>query len=231
MPRAQLESRNSAAAQWIKRVKVAPASHHLKPPQLSKDMYKRLMDAGLEQVPLKLTYHRAQGDEGIELEVTALGVFYRGAVPYFICRDHNDDRVKQLPFSRISDVVECITIEPRVQNFNIEQHATTGALAYRYGEPFTITLEIFKSVRREVEDAPLGEQQKIEPIAGSESTHILTAEVPYTLNLIQWLMARAPYLKVLAPADFRDKFHEELRRGLKNCESKHVSVPEERNFK
>lgn len=228
---AQLESRDSTAAQWMKRVKVAPASHHLQPPQLSKQMYQRLMEACLEQKPLKVTYHKAQGDEGNEIEITALGVFYRGMVPYMICRDHKDDDVKQLPFSRISGVVECITVAARVQNFDIDKHTRTGALAFRYEDPFELELEIFKSVRREVEDAPLGEQQIIEPIDGLIDTHRLKAKVPYTLNLIQWLMARSPYLKVIGPANFREKFYEELRRGYANNESEHVSVSAERNFK
>ena len=228
--KAQLKSRKTIAANWIKRVKVAPASHHVKPPILKRSIYEVLMDTALRQQVLKIDYHRHQGDAPHALVVTALSIFYRGSVPYLICRDHSKGRIRQLPFSRISSAQESIVEEPRIEDFELDTYEDSGALAFRYGGPFLLELEIFNSVRREVEDTPLGLKQKITPIEGRPYVFQMQVEVPYTLNLIQWLLARSPYLKVKGPADFRDKFYEELRRALANGENEHVDVPKQRNF-
>jgi len=226
----QLEHSESVAANWSKRVRVAPASHHLKPPKIRKDIYKRLINAALNQEAIKLAYHKHQGDEAKEIIVTALSIFYRGSVPYLICRDHAKDIIRQLPFSRISAVHDTLFDEPRVENFSLAEYEKSGALAFRYGEPFELHLEIFNSVRREVEDSHLGENQKITPIQGHDTVFNMTVTVPYTLNLIQWLLARSPYLKVKAPADFRQKFYKELTRALQHDTAEHVEVPTEKTF-
>jgi hypothetical protein len=228
--RSQLDNRDSAAANWSKRVRVAPASHHVKPPQIEERLYRRLIDGALNQAALKLNYYPHQGDEPQSLTVTALSIFYRGSVPYLICRDHHNDRIRQVPFSRISDVKETLSAEPRIQKFDLAEYEQSGALAFRFGEPFRLHLEIFNSVRREIEDAHLGDDQKITPIAGHDTVFDLEVTVPYTLNLIQWLMARSPYLKVKAPADFRKKFYQELARALQHDTAEHVEVPKERTF-
>lgn len=228
--KSQLDNRTSAAANWSKRVRVAPASHHLKTPHIDKFIYKRLIDAALHQQVLNLEYLPHQGDQPRKLLVTALSIFYRASVPYLICRDHSHDRIRQLPFSRISSATESLTAEPRVQNFSLAEYEKSNALAFLYGEPFRLHLEIFDSVRREVEDSHLGENQVITPIAGHDTVFNLEVTVPYTLNLIQWLLARAPYLKVKAPADFRKKFYKELSTALQHDTAEHVQLPRERTF-
>ena len=233
--KAKLNNSDTAAANWSKRVRVAPASHHLKPPKIDKRIYKRLINAALNQEAIKVNYHSHQGDPAQQLTVTALSIFYRGSVPYLVCRMHSsdktkNDRVRQLPFSRISDVKDTLFDEPRIQDFNLAEYEKSGALAFRYGEPFELHLEIFNSVRREVEDSHLGENQKITPIKGHDTVFNMTVTVPYTLNLIQWLLARAPYLKVKAPADFRQKFYKEVARALQHDTAEHVELPQERTF-
>ncbi len=226
----KLAKSDTAAANWSKRVRVAPASHHLKPPQINKTIYQRLISAMLNQDVIKVAYHSHQGDPAQELTVTALSIFYRGSVPYLICRAHSNDRIRQLPFSRISKVRDTLFDEPRVQNFNLADYEESGALAFRYGEPFELQLEIFNSVRREVEDSHLGEHQRITPADGRDTVFNMTVTVPFTLNLIQWLLARSPYLKVKAPEDFRVKFYEELARALQHDAADHVEVPPTRTF-
>ncbi|MGQ4277146.1 helix-turn-helix transcriptional regulator [Pseudidiomarina sp. E22-M8] len=228
--RDQLAARSSTASLWLKRVRVSAASHRLIGPDIDPAQAQRLLEVALKQVAVRLHYHPHQGDPEQVVRATALAVFYRGAVAYLIIRDHSDDRVRQLPFSRISEVREIITEPARVKNFDLDDYAASGALAFRYGEPFLLEAIVFNSVRREIEDAPLGEKQELLTIPDQPNCRLLRVEVPYTLNLIQWLMARAAYLKVVAPTDFRDKFQEELRRALQNFESDKLEVPKQRNF-
>src|SRR5690606_29479728 len=98
------------------------------------------------------------------------------------------------------------------------------------GEPFRLRAVIFNSVRREIEDAPLGEQQVLSEIDGQPYNRLLEVTVPYTLNLIQWLMARSPYIKILAPDDFRQRFREELSRALRNFDDDELQIPLQRTF-
>ena len=226
----QLQARDTPAAKWLQRVVVESASHRLQAPQINKRMHEFVLDTALRQVVIMLDYCRHKGEPPEPLTVTSLSMFYRGNVPYLICRDHSDDRIRQLPLSRIDNVRESIVSAARVQDFDLDAYAATGALAFRFGEPFRLQLEVFQSVRREIEDAPLGQNQYLGEIPGRPDLMLVEVTVPYTLNLVQWLMARAPYLKVLGPADFRESFYEELRRGLANGAHDHVEVPKERSF-
>lgn len=226
----QLAARKSLASLWYQRVRVSAASHRLTGPELDTEKSQRLLEVALKQVAVRLSYHPHQGDPAQLVRATALAVFYRGAVAYLIIRDHANDRIRQLPFSRISEVREIVTDDPRVGDFDLDAYAASGALAFKFGEPFRLEAVIFNSVRREIEDAPMGEQQEILPIEGQPNCRLLRVTVPYTLNLVQWLMARAAYLKVIGPADFRDKLKEELTRALRNFETEHLEVPHERNF-
>lgn len=228
--REQLANRNTTASRWLKRVKVSAASHRLVGPDLASDMSQRLLDVALRQVAVRLHYHPHQGDPAQVVRATALAVFYRGAVAYLIVRDHSNDRIRQLPFSRISEVLEVVTEDARVGDFELDSYAASGALAFRFGEPFRLEAVIFNSIRREIEDAPLGADQELLELADQPHCRLLRVTVPYTLNLVQWLLARAAYLKIIAPTDFRDKFQEELRRALYNFETEKLCVPAQRNF-
>ncbi|CAB0151719.1 hypothetical protein PSI9734_02087 [Pseudidiomarina piscicola] len=228
--REQLAARTSTASKWLERVAVGASSHRLIGPDLNEEQAQRLLEVALKQVAVRLHYHPHQGDPAEVLRATALAVFYRGAVAYLVIRDHENDRLRQLPFSRISEVREVITEAPRVHDFNLAEYRASGALAFKYGEPFWLEAIVFNSVRREIEDAPLGEGQELFELPEQPSCRLLKVKVPYTLNLIQWLLARAAYIKVISPVPFREKLREELKRALANFEGETLQVPKKRNF-
>jgi len=214
----------------LQRVRVTSASHRLLGPNIAIDMSDKLQQAALEQAAVKLHYHRHRGDPAEIFNATILGMFYRGVVAYAIVRQHHDKRLRQLPFSRISKLDFIVSEAPEVGDFNLDEYTKSGALAFRYGEPFRLRAIIFNSVRREIEDAPLGEQQVLSEIEGQPYNRLLEVTVPYTLNLIQWLMARSPYIKIVEPEDFRQRFREELCRALRNFDDDQLQIPLQRTF-
>ncbi|HET8816411.1 MAG TPA: WYL domain-containing protein [Pseudidiomarina sp.] len=228
--RQQLAHRDTPASRWLQRVCVTSAGHRLLGPNLSAELNDRLQDVALRQAAVKLNYHRHQGDPAQTIEATALGMFYRGSVSYLIIRQRANGRIRQLPFSRISHIQESVTFAADVGDFQLKDYAHSGALAFRFGEPFRLKAVVFNSVRREIEDAPLGSDQELHEIPGQPYNRQLEVTVPYTLNLIQWLLARAPYLKVIGPDDFRERFKQELEQALRNMEAEHLEVPTQRSF-
>lgn len=226
----QLANRDTPASRWLQRVRVTSASHRLLGPNITIDISDKLQQAALQQAAVKLHYHRHRGDAAEVFSATVVGMFYRGVVAYAIVRQHHDQRLRQLPFSRISQVDFIVSEAAQVGDFNLDDYTKSGALAFRYGEPFRLRAVIFNSVRREIEDAPLGEQQVLSEIDGQPYNRLLEVTVPYTLNLIQWLMARSPYIKILAPDDFRQRFREELSRALRNFDDDELQIPLQRTF-
>lgn len=226
----QLANRDTPASRWLQRVRVTSASHRLLGPNITIDISDKLQQAALQQAAVKLHYHRHRGDAAEVFNATVVGMFYRGVVAYAIVRQHHDQRLRQLPFSRISQVDFIVSEVAQVGDFNLDDYTKSGALAFRYGEPFRLRAVIFNSVRREIEDAPLGEQQVLSEIDGQPYNRLLEVTVPYTLNLIQWLMARSPYIKILAPDDFRQRFREELSRALRNFDDDELQIPLQRTF-
>jgi predicted DNA-binding transcriptional regulator YafY len=222
---------DSLASKWHKRVKVVNASYCLQPPKLDNEVFECIQDAALKNMVVRFDYKKHSHDEPSKIIATGLGLFYRGAVAYFIAVNHDSKRISTYPISRIVSAGQSIAINPESpDDFDFEHFANTNYLAYCYGRPFRLSAKIFLSVQREIEDAHLGDKQVVTPIEGDSKFKLLEVDVPYTLNLIQWLLARAAYLKVLGPPDFKAKFDEELRRAFANVESEMPQVPDDRNF-
>jgi predicted DNA-binding transcriptional regulator YafY len=222
---------NTEASRWYQRVRVISPSHFLKPPKLNKDVYDCIRDAALRNAVVTFSYKKHSHDEAKGIVATGLGLFYRETVAYFIAFDHEENKIKHYPISRIEEANQSISAQPQhVNEFNIDEFEKNGWLAYRYGEPFRLQAIIFYSVQREIEDAHLGDNQVVTTISKDNEFKLLEVDVPYDLNLIQWLLARAAYLKVLGPPEFKLKFDEELRLAYDNVKHEQPFVPKEKNF-
>lgn len=133
--------------------------------------------------------------------------------------------------TRISNVTTKVYEKAQgVDAFDFDEFEKMGYLDFRFGEPFRLKAMVFDSVRREIEEAHLGNNQVTTHIFGNDSFKILEVDVPYTLNLIQWLLARAAYLKVLGPPEFKTKFEEEVKRAFFNVDNHEPTVPEDKTF-
>ncbi|MGM0905556.1 MAG: helix-turn-helix transcriptional regulator [Pseudomonadota bacterium] len=232
-----IESDKGLTGRWYNKVKVSNPSHWLKPPHIDENIFSIVKEAALENSVLELIYKKHQSDSDVEnVTVTAKGLFYRGNVAYLVAYAHSksDDSIKSyrnLPISRIVRAKRRNFEEPQGPvNFSINDDTNAQLFEFRYGEPFTLELMIFKAVQREVEDAHLGDNQVVTEISGNEDFKLLKATVPYNLNLIQWLLARAPYLKVVGPPEFKAKFEEEVKRAYYNVAHDEPHVPKDRNF-
>ena len=230
---------NSRETKWHKRVRVVNPSHWLKPPKLENKDFDCIRIAVLNNDAIRFDYEKHTNDESKQKVGVALGLYYRGPVAYLVMFDNKDQKVKNYPISRIKK--PCISItEPTqgVETFDFDDFVKTGFLAYRYGEPFRLKAIVFDSVRREIEEAHLGDNQSLTTIddknkdkgKDKDKYRLLEVDVPYTLNLIQWLLARAAYLKVLGPPDFKAKFEEEIKRAYYNAVKTEPNVPKKKNF-
>jgi predicted DNA-binding transcriptional regulator YafY len=226
-----LNQTNKPASLFHKRVKVINPSHLLQPPRLDEKVLMNIREAALFNRVIKFGYKKHPHDAAKVIIATGLGLYYRGSVAYFISFNHESKEVVRYPVSRIEAAIESIGIAPQgVNNFDIEQYEIENSLAYTYDKPFRLKAMIFLSIQREIEDAHLGENQSVTPIEGNETFKLLEVDVPYTLDLVQWLIARAPYLKILEPAPFEAKFKEEIKRAFENTKNKEPHVPKNKNF-
>ncbi|MBF38687.1 helix-turn-helix transcriptional regulator [Idiomarina sp. UBA4520] len=232
-----IESDQGVIGRWYQKVKVANPSHWLKAPVLNEDIYTTVKEAALENSVLEMKYKKHGGDKTFEhLTVTAKAIFFRGNVAYLVAyqpaSEEEKSKFRRFPISRIIQVKRRNFEEPKgPSEFDINDEQNRHMFEYRYGEPFTLELKVFKAVQREVEDAHLGDNQVMKDIPGNENFKLLKADVPYNLNLIQWLLARAPYLKVVGPPEFKTKFEEEVKRAYYNAVNDEPDVPKDKNFK
>jgi hypothetical protein len=226
-----LNQTTETASLFHKRVKVINPSHLLQPPRLDAKVLMVLREAALFNRVIKFGYKKHSHDKAKKMIATGLGLYYRGSVAYFISFNHEYKTVVRYPVSRIVTAKETPTINPEgVNDFDIEKYEKENSLAYTYDKPFRLKAMIFLSIQREIEDAHLGENQSVTPIKGNETFKLLEVDVPYTLDLIQWLIARAPYLKILGPPAFKAKFDEEIKRAYSNVKNVEPKVPKEKNF-
>jgi predicted DNA-binding transcriptional regulator YafY len=222
---------NSRETKWHKRVRVVTPSHWLKPPKLNDEDFNCIRTAVSNNKAVRFKYEKHSSDEPKQKVGTALGLYYRGPVAYLIMFNHKYQIVENYPISRIKEPAISLTETAHgVDSFDFDDFVETGYLAYRYGEPFRLKAMVFNSVRREIEEAHLGDKQILTLIEDNEKFQLLEVDVPYTLNLIQWLLARAAYLKVLGPPAFKAKFEEEIKRAFYNVGHDAPNVPSDKNF-
>jgi predicted DNA-binding transcriptional regulator YafY len=228
-----LEKAGPNITKWRQKVRVVNPSHWLKSPALDPDVLKVIRASALNNYVVNVQYKAHPHDPAIKIKLTGLGLFYRGPVAYFIAYNHKRDAVRNYPISRIVSAADAVTESPKgVESFDIDEYENNHILAYSYGKPFRLKAKIFSSVQREIVDAHLGNNQVVTSLGDrDEKFQLLEVDVPYTLNLIQWLIARAPYLKVLGPPDFKEKFEEEIKRAYYNVTHDEPLVPESKNFR
>jgi predicted DNA-binding transcriptional regulator YafY len=227
-----LEKAGPNVAKWRQKVRVVNPSHWLKSPTLDLDVLKIIRASALNNYVVNVQYKAHPHDPAIKIKLTGLGLFYRGPVAYFIAYNHKRDAVRNYPISRIVSAADAVTESPKgVESFDIDEYENNHILAYSYGKPFRLKAKIFSSVQREIVDAHLGDNQVVTPLGEDDKFQLLEVDVPYTLNLIQWLIARAPYLKVLGPPEFKEKFEEEIMRAYYNVMHDEPLVPEAKNFR
>lgn len=229
--KAQLAVTNRASNKWRERVKVKPASHRLERPELCERLFKEVLSAALEQDGLCFEYRRAHDKPTKTIECLALAFYYRGPQAYLIAR-MPDKKTRRFPLTRMSNVRRTLTTSIEVGDFDLDEYDRRGELGYlntgrlpELGESFRLVADVFVSVVREIEYAPLGMQQVISPITGREDYYRLEVDVPNTLHLAQWVLARAPYLHIQSPRPFRAYLESELLQALRHIETEQLEVP------
>ncbi|MDN7135351.1 helix-turn-helix transcriptional regulator [Pseudidiomarina terrestris] len=221
----------SLAANWHRFVDYVPSDHQLQAPEIPVRLFEQLLRDVFEQNVIEIDYVKHRGDPAKTFKVTALGIVYRGKVPYLVCRFlqkndafGNNGVVANLPISRIQNLKGVITESPQVGDFKLKAHAERH-FDMTIGEEFTLELQIFDSVRREIQDSHLGKNQVIRPVEGHSTIFWLQVDVPYNQNLVNWLNARCAYLKVLSPQPFREMFYRDIKRAAAMDGADVLSVP------
>ncbi|ATZ73285.1 hypothetical protein CWC33_06050 [Idiomarina sp. X4] len=228
--REQLEDSESREARWYKKARAVEPSHWLKEPKLDKRVFDCICYALLREEPIIITYKSHGRDTPYKITVTPLGIFFRGRVAYLVAYDHERQVTRNRPISRIVEAKSKLGSAIIPKGFDIDTYINSHAGSITYGEPIRLKAVIFESIEREIAEAHLGENQTIKPYGRDERFKLLEVSVPYTLDLIQWLLARAAYLKVLEPIEFKNKFEEEIKRMYINVMSEAPEVPIKLNF-
>lgn len=230
--KSQLQKNNRASAKWRERVKVKPASHRLARPKICEALFKEVLSAALEQDGLRFQYRRAHDQASSEVECRALAFYYRGPQAYLIARTIEGD-IRRFPLTRMTGVKRALATGIMVGDFDLEEYDRRGELGFlntqripELGEFFRLTAEVFVSVVREIEYAALGENQEITGIAGRPGYYTLEVDVPNTLHFAQWVIARAPYMRIIEPAPFRVYIESELQQALRHINTGVLNVPE-----
>jgi predicted DNA-binding transcriptional regulator YafY len=220
---------NTDASRCYRRVRVVSPSHVLKAPQLDDDVITCIRTAALNNEVVKFKYKEHSYDVLKDMIATGLALVYRGSVAYFVAYDHDSGRERNFPISRIEDAeLMPVTSSPQgVDKFDIDKESL---LNIKYDESFDLKAIIFDSVLREIDEAHLGDNQKITAIAGHTKFRLLEVTVPCNLDLIHWLLARAPYLKVIGPSGFIAKFDKEVKQAFNNMDKEFPYIPSTKNF-
>lgn len=219
---------HSLIANWNRSVEYAPSDHQLQAPDIDARLFERLLGAVFKRELIEVDYAHHQGDAPTKRRGNALGIIYRGRVPYLAFRflkNHPDDRdyTRFLPISRILAARAVLTDTQVVAEFNLADESKRFNMTI--GDDFVLEMQIFDSVRREIQDAHLGKNQVIRPIEGHSTIFWLQVEVPYNQNLVNWLIARSPYLKVLGPEPFRRMFYRDIKRAAAIDDADFLTVP------
>ena len=205
-------SGHSTLAGWFDKVRIIPPTQPLLAPQVDEAILSTLQEALLQNRQCSITYQRRGSDSAVAYPVNPLGIVQRGVVLYLVCTIKTYPDLKILAIHRVQSACLLDTPSLPLEGFSLDAYLATGAFGWQTGH--TIQFEALFSVDagNHLYETPLSVDQTITEL--DETCLKVTATIPYTQQLVWWLLGFAGEVEVIAPAELRSQIAEKLRSAV-----------------
>lgn len=205
----------AGATRWPDKVAAVPPGLRTIPPVTDTAVQKALADALLADRQIDAVYAAAGRGRAKSYRLHPVGLVLRGPVTYLAATTGGDGSPLLFAahrFKRVDMRPELVSL-PAGLDMNAALAAGRDQFRSRSqgADEFVMVLSCDQGLASLLEEAPLGSDQVLEPIANR--TQRLRVTVRDSWELRWWLMGRADQIEVLAPAWLRHDISEALRKA------------------
>lgn len=206
----RLSQRKEYTARWQEKIHVLPLGLPRQPPSINPDVQRKIYDALLVELPLRVHYRGRNSEKPKEHIISPLGLVIRDHVTYVVATMNDGGTVLQFALHRFKDAeIDSDADYVRPAGFNLAAYAKES-FGFQMSESPTLDLELWldKDAAKSVAECPVDKQQRL--VEQADGSFLLSATVPNTLELRRWIHSFGQQVEVLQPGFLRAQFAAEI---------------------
>ena len=213
----KVASASTATRRIRQRVRIVPDGLGRLPARIAPEVLNAAVDAIAKSKQLNLTYRGSDGKESTA-RVSPQGIVAKDGTLYLLGTTGLSDPPRHFAMQRIANAEVSHRILQIQSGFDLDEYIhNSHMLSHRlYEEPEDITLEL--QVTEEAifhfRERPLSEQQTICTVASS-GMYEVSADLPWTVHLVPFLLSMGSGIEIIRPARLRDRVQDLLQRALR----------------
>lgn len=203
-------------ASWSQLARYLPAGMPLLPPKVSPDILTCVEEALIARKQIVVSYQSAAASAPRDFIMHPLALLSHGSTPYLLASLGEGTKLWQYPLHRFLTAELLKEDSWRPPDFDLDQFLEGGEATF--GKQKTIKLEarLDPSLATILRETPLGEDQTLREKRGSL---ILKATLPYSWQLVFYILSQGPRMEVLKPKSLRNEIISSLESTLSNYTS------------
>ncbi|MGM0554648.1 MAG: helix-turn-helix transcriptional regulator [Pseudomonadota bacterium] len=201
---------DSGLSLWPERVRILSNGPPLHPPEMPDGVFPVLQQGLLERRCLDITYRSRSKGQVKDHRIHPLALVFREPVTYLLATIEPHQDVVHLAAHRIqaADLTDAPARDPE-GGFDLDRIIRDGAFDYPEGDLIALELRVSPELAYHLHEAPLSNDQIIEPDTAGASR--VTATVRDTARLKWWLLGLGTGVEVVQPDGLRRIIAEELQ--------------------
>ncbi len=205
------ESGDKGYGGWPDKVRVAPRTQPLLPPDVDADILEIVYESLFQDRRFNAMYLKKGTVEPVEYTVNPLGLIATDPVLYLVATLWDYDDIKLLAVHRLQTAEMTPQACRKPAGFTLDKYLKDGALGFPMPGKKTIRLKALfdQYAAAHLHESPLSHNQTIKE--QEDGDVLVEAEVPDTHQLRWWLLSFGEYVEVVSPESLRREFAETAR--------------------
>lgn len=205
--------RQAAAGKWQDKIHVFPQGMRKRAPGIKPEVREAVYRALLEEKPLHLLHLSRGKQKASEFVISPLGLVIRDYLIYLYGLTKEKKQVLSFALNRTlsAEVLEDEVFEKPAAGFSLAEHEHLVSMPIKGSPRLDLKLRIGSNSTYSLRECPLANRQVlIDDDPENHGGSILSAEVPNTVELRQWIRSLGPNAEVLEPSFLRYEMAEEV---------------------
>lgn len=207
-----LSKRRLAVGKWQEKIHVFPQGMRRKAPKVHQEVREIVYRALLEEKPLRLMHHSRNSLEPREFFISPIGLVVRDYLVYLYGVTREKKQVLSFALNRTqsAEILDGVVFDKPRAGFSLAESEDLVSKPYEGSSYIDLRLRIGKISAYSLRECPLTGRQTLVNDTENPGGSILTAKVPNTVELRQWIRSLGPNTEVLEPIFLRSEIAEEI---------------------
>lgn len=203
--------RQAAAGKWQDKIHVFPQGMRRQAPSIRPEVRETVYRALLEDKPLRLLHLSRGKHEASEFVISPLGLVIRDYLIYLYGLTREKKQVLSFALNRTqsAEILEDAVFE-KPAGFILAEHEHLVSMPIKGSPRLDLKLRIGSNAAYSLRECPLASRQTLIDDPNNPGGGILSAMVPNTVELRQWIRSLGPNAEVLEPTFLRHEMAEEI---------------------